>query len=274
ACHGEVRQLEVLRDTLGHAFVDDPTLQPHEVLVLCGDLERFAPLVEAVFNRGSLPVQVRIGDRSLTTADPVGGALQSVLTLVDGRATLSEVLALVQHEPVRRRFGWSVEHVEQFADWCTTLGTRLGPSADHRLEWGLPQHVVTGTWSAMVDRLMAGTAMPAPSPRVGPGDTPPHDDMGADEVQLAGTVADLLSRLTDLHAQVHQAKPIAQWASVLHAAIDDFCAFDPKEPWRRQRVHRQVEQLLQSAQLSTDSPDTCEVPLTLAEVKSALNSVL
>ncbi|MFM7686372.1 MAG: exodeoxyribonuclease V subunit gamma, partial [Actinomycetota bacterium] len=47
-----------------------------------------------------------------------------------------------------------------------------------------------------------------------------------------------------------------------------------KEPWRRHRVHRQVEQLLQSAQLSATSPDTCEVPLTLAEVKSALDSVL
>ena len=274
ACHGEVRQLEVLRDALGHAFVEDPTLQPHEVLVLCGDLERFAPLVEAVFSRGALPVPVRIGDRSLTTADPVGSALQSVLTLVDGRATLSEVLGLVQHEPVRRRFGWSVEHVEQFADWCTTLGTRWGLSTDHRLEWGLPQHITTGTWSAMVDRLMAGTAMPAPSPRVALADTAPHDDMGADEVRVAGTVADLLCRLTDLHAQVIQAQPIEQWAGVLHAAIDDFCAFDPNEPWRRQRVHRQVEQLLQSARVSADASDTCDIPLSLAEVKSALNSVL
>ncbi|MBU6317998.1 MAG: exodeoxyribonuclease V subunit gamma, partial [Acidobacteria bacterium] len=265
---------EVLRDALGHAFVEDPTLQPHEVLVLCGDLERFAPLVEAVFSRGALPVPVRIGDRSLTTADPVGSALQSVLTLVDGRATLSEVLGLVQHEPVRRRFGWSVEHVEQFADWCTTLGTRWGLSADHRLEWGLPQHITTGTWSAMVDRLMAGTAMPAPAPRLGLGDTPPHDDMGADEVQLAGTVADLLFRLTELHAQVKQTQPIEQWATLLHGAIDDFCAFDPKEPWRRQRVHRQVEQLLQSARVAADGSESCDIPLTLSEVKSALNSVL
>lgn len=274
ACHGEVRQLEVLRDALGHAFVEDPTLQPHEVLVLCGDLERFAPLVEAVFSRGALPVPVRIGDRSLTTADPVGSALQAVLGLVDGRATLSEVLGLIQHEPVRRRFGWSIEHVEQFADWCTTLGTRWGLSTDHRLEWGLPQNITTGTWSAMVDRLMAGTAMPAPSPRLGLGDAAPHDDMGADEVHLAGTVADLLFRLSGLHAQVIRTQPIEQWAGVLHAAVDDFCAFDPNEPWRRQRVHRQIEQLLQSARSSADGSDTCDIPLSLAEVKSALNSVL
>jgi exodeoxyribonuclease V gamma subunit len=184
------------------------------------------------------------------------------------------VLGLVQHEPVRRRFGWSVEHVEQFADWCISLGTRWGLSPDHRLEWGLPQHVATGTWSAMVDRLMAGAAMPAPSPRLGLGDTPPHDDMGADEVQLAGAVADLLCRLTDLHSQVLVPQTIEQWASLLHGAIDDFCAFDPAEPWRRQRVHRQVEQLLQSARRSPHSPDTCDIPLSLAELQSALNHSL
>ncbi|MEY4174386.1 MAG: hypothetical protein RI900_1551, partial [Actinomycetota bacterium] len=274
ACHGEVRQLEVLRDALGHAFVADPTLQPHEVLVLCGDLERFAPLVEAVFTRGTLPVPVRVGDRSLSTADPVGSALQSVLSLVSGRATLSEVLALVQHEPVRRRFGWSVEHVEQFADWCSRLGTRWGLTPDHRMEWGLPRHVLAGTWSTMVDRLMAGAAMPAPTPRVGFGDVPPYDDMGADEVELAGTVAELLCRLTDLHAEVRVAKPIDQWVSLLHVVIDDFCAFDPAEPWRRQRVHRQVEQLLQSAYRSADGDEVCDIPLSLPELQSALNSSL
>jgi exodeoxyribonuclease V gamma subunit len=274
ACHGEVRQLEVLRDALGHAFVADPTLQPHDVLVLCDDLERFAPLVEAVFARGALPVPVRIGDRSLTTEDPVGSTLLAVLGLVASRATLSEVLGLVQHQPVRRRFGWSVEQVEQLADWCARLGTRWGLSPEHRHGWGLPQQVVTGTWSAMVDRLMAGSAMPAPAARVGLGEVPPYDDMGTDETALAGTVADMVRRLADLHAQVQQPLPVGEWSVVLHAAIDDFCAFDPAEPWRRQRVHRQVEQLVQSARLHADSPDTCAIPITLSELRSALQHSL
>jgi len=274
ACHGEVRQLEAVRDALGHAFVADPTLQAHEVLVLCPDLERFAPLVEAVFQRGSFPVSVRIGDRSLSTADPVGGAVQSVLGLVAGRATLSEVLALVQLEPVRRRFGWSIEQVEQLADWCGQLGTRWGLSAEHRAEWGLPGSVQSGTWRAMADRVLAGAAMPAPSPRVGPGGVPPFDDMGADDVALAGSLADMLARLSDLHDAVRQPRPVGEWVQLMHGAVDQFCAVDTENAWRRQRVHRELEQLADSAQRSPDPADVCTVPLRLAELQSALAHTL
>ncbi len=45
ACHGLVRQLEVLRDALLHALEDDHELEPRDVLVLCPDLRRVAPLV-------------------------------------------------------------------------------------------------------------------------------------------------------------------------------------------------------------------------------------
>ena len=81
----EMNHYEVLRDALGHLFAADPTLQPHDVHVLCPDLERFAPLVQAVFDRGSLPIPVRVGDRSLTVDDPFAGALQALLALVAGR---------------------------------------------------------------------------------------------------------------------------------------------------------------------------------------------
>lgn len=270
ACHGEVRQLEAVRDALGHAFVADPTLQAHEVVVLCPDLDRFAPLVEAVFQRGTLPIPVRIGDRSLSSADPVGSTVHSVLAVVAGRATLSEVLALVQHEPLRQRFGWSVDQVEQIADWCSRLGTRWGLSAEHRTEWGLPGSIHTGTWRAMADRLLAGAALPAPDPRVGPGGVPPFDDMGTDDVALAGSMADLLGRLVDLHESVQTPRPVGEWVQHMHRAVDDFCGVSPDDMWRRQRVHRELEQLADSAQRSSDPDDVCSVPLSLPELRAAL----
>ena len=38
ACHGTIRQLEVMRDALGHLFAGDPTLRPDDVVVICPDL--------------------------------------------------------------------------------------------------------------------------------------------------------------------------------------------------------------------------------------------
>ena len=49
AAHGQDRQVEVLRELLVGLLADDPTLEPRDVVVLCPDIERFAPLISAAF---------------------------------------------------------------------------------------------------------------------------------------------------------------------------------------------------------------------------------
>lgn len=267
ACHGETRQVEALRDALGHAFVADPTLAAHDVLVLCPDLDRFAPLIEAVFARGALPIPVRIGDRSLSTAEPIVEALHAVLTLVSGRATLSEMLALAQFEPVRRRFGWTLDDVELLTMWCGDIGARWGLTAEHRVEWGVPGTVNTGTWRSFVDGLLAGSAMSAPSPRRVLGDAVPYDTLGADELDLVGSVADLVARLTDLYDRVRDERPVGEWIALLQALVDDVCAVDPDEGWRRQSVLAQLEQIGVAA-VGLHGPNS--VPIGLTDVRAML----
>ncbi len=267
ACHGETRQIEALRDALGHAFVADPSLAAHDVVILCPDLDRFAPLIEAVFARGALPIAVRIGDRSLSTAEPMVEALQAVLALVSGRATLSEMLALVQFEPVRRRYGWTLDDVEQLTEWCGDIGARWGLEAEHRIEWEVPGTLRSGTWRLFVDRLLAGSAIPAPSPRLVLGDIAPYDTVGADELYLIGTVADLVARLIDLHSRVRGEHSVGEWVTLLQQVVDDFCAVDPDESWRRQAVLAQLEQI-RTASVGTSGPN--EVPLGLADVRAML----
>ena len=52
ACHGRARQVEVLRDAILHLLEDDPTLEPRDVIVMCPDIETFAPLIQATFGAG------------------------------------------------------------------------------------------------------------------------------------------------------------------------------------------------------------------------------
>ena len=49
SCHGRARQVEVLRDAILHALEEDPTLEPRDVIVMCPDIEAFAPLIQATF---------------------------------------------------------------------------------------------------------------------------------------------------------------------------------------------------------------------------------
>ena len=90
ACHGTIRQLEVIRDALGHLFAGDPTLRPDDVVVICPDLPRFEPFAAAVFARGTLPIPVAVSDLSLGTENPVAAALAAILHTVAGRCTASD----------------------------------------------------------------------------------------------------------------------------------------------------------------------------------------
>ncbi len=49
SCHGRGRQVEVLRDAILHLLEDDPSLEPRDIIVLCPDIETFAPLIQATF---------------------------------------------------------------------------------------------------------------------------------------------------------------------------------------------------------------------------------
>ena len=56
ACHGPARQVDVLREVLVGLLEDDPTLEPRDILVMCPDIETYAPLISAGFG---LPSVVR-----------------------------------------------------------------------------------------------------------------------------------------------------------------------------------------------------------------------
>ncbi|HKN40071.1 MAG TPA: exodeoxyribonuclease V subunit gamma, partial [Acidimicrobiia bacterium] len=49
ACHGRGRQVEVVRDAVLHLLAADPTLEPRDIVVMCPDIEAFAPLIHATF---------------------------------------------------------------------------------------------------------------------------------------------------------------------------------------------------------------------------------
>jgi exodeoxyribonuclease V gamma subunit len=82
AAHGPDRQVEVLREVLVGLLADDPTLEPRDIVVMCPDIEAFAPLIAAAFGLDTAEAEaehpghrlrVRLADRSLRPAQPVAG---------------------------------------------------------------------------------------------------------------------------------------------------------------------------------------------------------
>ena len=86
SCHGPARQVDVLREVLLGLLQDDPTLEPRDILVMCPDIETYAPLIVADFGLGDVVhgahpahrLRVKLADRSLIQTNPL---------LVPGRTT-------------------------------------------------------------------------------------------------------------------------------------------------------------------------------------------
>jgi exodeoxyribonuclease V gamma subunit len=102
----------------------------------------------------------------LGSQNVVASAFTAALALVAGRATAAEVLALAGLDPVRVRFGITLDDLELYDRWVADLGTTWGLDAEHRADW-LSVDVADGTWSATLDRVLVGAAMPAPEPARG-----------------------------------------------------------------------------------------------------------
>jgi exodeoxyribonuclease V gamma subunit len=154
ACHGRARQVEVLRDTILHLLAEDPALEPRDVIVMCPDIETFAPLIQATFGAGeaadeddeleALPpevrppdLRVRLADRALRQTNPVLGVVAQLLDLADGRLTASQVLDLADREPVRRRFRLDDDDLVRIERWVAASGVRWGLDAQHRAPFQL-----------------------------------------------------------------------------------------------------------------------------------------
>jgi exodeoxyribonuclease V gamma subunit len=238
ACHGRARQVEVLRDVLVGLFADDPTLEPRDVLVMCPDIEAYAPLISGAFGlgeavRGSHPghrLRVMLADRSLRQTNPVLSVVARLLDLAAARLTASEVLDLAASEPVRRRYGFDDESLDRIRGWAVEAGVRWGEDRSRRGRFGLDQ-VGQGTWDAALDRILLGAAMAEEDERfLGP--ALPMDDVDSTDIELAGRLAELLDRLTEVLTRLDGVHRLQHWLTTLDDALDLLADVSPAG-WRR-----------------------------------------
>ena len=264
SCHGRARQVEVLRAAILHLLAEDPTLEPRDVIVMCPDIETFAPLIQAIFGTGDeSDLRVRLADRSLRQTNPVLGAVARLLELADERLTASQVLDLADREPVRRRFGFDDDDVGRMEEWVRASGIRWGLDAAHRAPFQL-ERLSSGTWRAGLDRLLLGVAMTEDDRRLFER-VLPLDDVESDAIDLAGRFAELIDRLQATVDALNRPKPIAEWAEALAQAADALTATTPRDAWQRAELQRLLDDVVTEAAGHTTELALEEIRAVLAD---------
>ncbi len=217
SCHGPMREVEVLRDHLLQWFNDDPTLQPRDVVVMVPDLETYAPLLEAVFSLPENPDQFipfSIADRS-PRAGGLGAALWQVLELMGGMFGASEVVSLLEREPVRRRFGLDEDAVELCRSWVRDAEIRWGRAEAHAASHNAGD---ANSWRAGLSRLLMSYAIGGEAETVSCGVARSVNIDGGDAECLGGfcRFAETLLRFSD---DAGRAAEPGEWAR----RLEGFC---------------------------------------------------
>jgi exodeoxyribonuclease V gamma subunit len=285
SCHGRARQVEVVRDAILHLLAEDPTLEARDVIVMCPDIEAFAPLVHATFGAAdvnddeayaALPddarppdLRVRLADRSLRQTNPVLGVVSELLDLADARLTGAQVLDLASREPVRRRFRLDDDDLARVEEWVADTGVRWGLDGAHRGHFGL-DGLEANTWRAGVDRMLLGVAMADENQRL-IGETLPLDDVGSGDIDLAGRLAELIDRLQATLLTLTEQKTIGAWAEAVARAADALTATSPGDAWQGAQLQRILDDVVTEA--SFDGVPNA-IALSLPEIRTLLTDRL
>ncbi|QBS39817.1 exodeoxyribonuclease V subunit gamma [Nocardia sp. CS682] len=277
ACHGPARQVEVLRECLLGLFAADETLEPRDVLVMCPEVEAYAPLVRAAFGQrlpGSTEqapdsahpahrLRVRLADRGRGITNPLLAVIGVLLELADGRVTVTQVLDLAAAETVRRRCGFDDDDIERLREWAAESGARWGIGQRQRQAFGLADFA-QNTLNAAVDRILLGVTA---------GETSedwldlalPLDDVDSNDVDLAGRFAEFIDRLAVCLRDLRGPRPANDWATVLGRALDLLTDVPDSQAWVRTEARQE---------LAAATEHAGDVPLRLADVAVLLHSRL
>jgi len=165
SCHSALREVQALHDYLLHQFNQDKNLTPKDILVMCPQIEEYAPYVNAVFTRGWQdiagevpPLPCSIADRSAKDSDPLVAAFTELLTLPDSRFGVSQLLAFLRLPAMAHKFSINNDDLAKISAWLEQATVHWGLDLTHKQSLLGQDANASFTWQQGLSRLLRGFA--------------------------------------------------------------------------------------------------------------------
>ncbi len=247
ACHGPMREAEVLYDRLLALFEAHPELGPADVVVMTPDIEAYAPYIDAVFGSPLAGPSIPYGitDRGPRAGSGVADTFFALLDMPASRFDVSQVMGLLETPSVQARFGLSETDLPLVQRWLRDTGVRWGVDAGSRAELGLPA-LAENTWHAGLDRLLLGYALPPGESGLFAG-IAPYEEIEGGDAQIMGRLLSFATAVFELPDRLAGARSPAAWVDALQALVERFfLATGDAEP-EVQALRRALESLGETA---------------------------
>jgi exodeoxyribonuclease V gamma subunit len=225
--HSAQREVEILHDQLLAAFNADPSLKPREIIVMVPDIEAYAPHIQAVF--GLLErddpryIPFSVADRGQRKADPLVGAIETLLGLPRSRLTVSDLLDLLDVPALRKRFGIGESDLPKLRVWIRGANIRWGLHAEQRGSLGLPldeEAAAPHTWAFGIRRMLLGYAVGSEAGAWH--DIEPFSEVGGLDAALLGPLVRLIDELDKMWRTLREPATVETWCERLRALKNAF----------------------------------------------------
>ena len=229
SCHSALREVQALHDYLLHQFNDtagnSDKLTPKDVLVMCPQIEQYAPYVNAVFTRGWQdltdevpPLPCSIADRSAKDSDPLIAAFSELLTLPDSRFQVSQLLSFIRLPAVANKFAINAEDSEKISFWLQQATIHWGLDQAHKEMLLGDKASNSFTWQQGLSRLLQGFAYADT-------DSIYQDQLllgtvEGDDAILLGQLMLFIEQLQHFSHQLNSARTAKAWQSFLLSQLE------------------------------------------------------
>jgi exodeoxyribonuclease V gamma subunit len=220
SCHSALREVQALHDYLLHQFNQDKSLTPKDILVMCPQIEQYAPYVNAVFTRGWQdiagevpPLPCSIADRSAKDSDPLVAAFTELLTLPDSRFGVSQLLAFLRLPAMASKFSINAEALDKLSGWLEQASVHWGLDLSHKQSLLGQQATSAFTWQQGLSRLLRGFAF-ADSEHIYQDQLLLSNVEGSDAV-LLGQLMLFIEQLQYFSENLQRSRTASQWQSFL-----------------------------------------------------------
>jgi exodeoxyribonuclease V gamma subunit len=230
SCHGPLREMEVLYDSLLAMFDEMDGLEPRHIAVMLPDMETYAPYITAVFGSrfgGRPPIPFTIADQSRRAETPCLETFFRILALPESRFGVNQVMELLESPPVMARFAITLDELTVIREWIRQTGVRWGLDAGQREALGFPPFN-DFSWQAALDRLFIGYAMAPAEDRLFKGILPFDAIEGRGALPL-GKLAAFLQAARRAAEQLAGRHTPARWADLLAGIAQELLRPDDRD---------------------------------------------
>ena len=223
-CHSPMREVEVLYDQLLALLDENPELNPDQILIMTPDIETYAPFIEAIFgtpDEGQPEIPFSIADRAVSSEQPATETFLKILNLVDSRFKVTDVLDLLDSDPIREAFNFTDNELNRIEQWVGDNQIRWGIDGQKKKSLDLPEsdHF---TWRAGLHRILLGYAMRPLDDQLYENIYAYNEIATSDDADLAGKISYFLNQLFQVSNRTDTPHNPEEWKELLNDIVDTF----------------------------------------------------